>query len=204
MRGRREIWVRRGGLLAAAVLFLAANLGFYFAYGSTSRARETSLERRRASLEKDVASREAEAARLSGQRDRLAQVASVIEEFYGRRVGSKRETLAPVVEELHAVLSRVGVSPAQISYATDAVEGLPLSQMLVAFSFRSDYARFKRLLHAFETNRRWIIVRDAALSRDAETPGSVEVRLTLATYFSGEEGEAGESPRPVRVRARPS
>jgi hypothetical protein len=59
--------------------------------------------------------------------------------------------------------------------------------MLISFSFRSDYARFKRLLAAFEVNPRWLVVRDVGLSRDSETVGEVQVRLALATYFSNED-----------------
>ena len=64
---------------------------------------------------------------------------------------------------------------------------LPLSQMLISFSFQSDYARFKRLLGAFEANRMWIVVREVSLARQSETTGEVQVRLVLATYFSGDE-----------------
>jgi Tfp pilus assembly protein PilO len=193
-----EIWFRRAGLLVAAALFLVGNLVFFFAYGTDSRSREQALENRRKALEQEVATAEAEASRLAAQRDRLAQVSSALEEFYGRRIGPRRDTLAPVVEEVHALLRRAGIAPAQIGYKTASVPDLPLSEMLVSFSFRSDYATFKRLLQLLESNQRWILVRDAALARDAETPGSVEVRLVLATYFSGEEGAA---PR-IQARGR--
>lgn len=206
MKAAGGIWTKRAGLLAPAGVFLAVNLAFFFYYGSTTRAREKSLEQRRAALEKEVGEQEAEAARLSKQRDRLARASSAIEEFYGRRVGGRRETLAPVIEEIHTVLNRYGVKPAQIGYQTKALPDLPLTEMLVNFTFRGDYATFKRLLRAFETNRRWIVVRDAALARLPEEPGSVDVRLTLATYFSGEEepGRVRIPPRPVPARARPS
>lgn len=206
MRAAGGIWTRRAGLLVPAGVFLAANLAFFFYYGSTTRAREKSLEERRAALETEVGEREAEAARLSQQRDRLARASSAIEEFYGRRIGGRRETLAPVIEEIHMVLSRHGVKPGQIGYQTKGLPDLPLTQMLVSFTFRGDYATFKRLLRAFETNRRWIVVRDAALARLTEEPGSVDVRLTLATYFSGPEepGRGGIPLRPVPARARPS
>jgi hypothetical protein len=61
---------------------------------------------------------------------------------------------------------------------------LPLSEMLVTFSFRADYNRFKQLLASIETDRRWIVVRDVALSQDADLAGSVQARLMLATYFA--------------------
>lgn len=205
MRSRENIWRQRAGLLAGAGLFLAANLGFFLFSRSITTGRKQALEERRAALTREVAAREAEAAKLSSQRDRLAQVSTVIEEFYGRRVGSRRETLAPIVEEIHAVMRKAGVAPAQISYATAPVVGLPLTQMQIGFGFQSDYARFKRLLRSFELNRRWIIVREVSLSRDTETPGEVEVRLGLATYFSSdaaappvEEATTGRTTTTVR------
>ena len=48
---------------------------------------------------------------------------------------------------------------------------------------------FKQLLDAFQTSRKWIGVRDIGLSRDEETPGSVQVRVSLVTYFLTEEAE---------------
>jgi Tfp pilus assembly protein PilO len=186
MSTRQGVWRRRAGLLATAVLLAAGNLAFFLWYGSTTKDRERSLEARRAQLASEVELVQAEAARLSGQRERLSQVSSAITEFYARRVGSRRESLAPLVEELHTVLRRVGVNPAQISYAIQTVGDLPLTEMRIGFTFRNDYAKFKQLLAAFETDRRWIVVRDVSLSRDADFPGGVQVRVQLSTYFAGE------------------
>ena len=82
------------------------------------------------------------------------------------------------------------MSPAQISYATSVVKDPPVTQMVVAFSFKADYAKFKQLLDALQTNRKWIAVRDIAFSRDEEVPGGVQVSLSLVTYFAGEEEPA--------------
>lgn len=201
MKWRENIWRRRAGLLVLAGLFLLANLGFLLGSRSIRAARKQALEERRASLTTGVAAREAEAKKLTDERNRLSQVASVIDEFYGRRVGPRRETLAPIVDEVHAVMRKAGVSPRSIGYSTSAVHALPLSQMEISFGFQSDYARFKRLLAAFESNPRWIVVRDVSITRDDETPGEVQVRMTLATYFSGDE-KPGSPPRlPAPVSA---
>jgi Tfp pilus assembly protein PilO len=192
------IWRRRAGLLAAAGLYFVGNLAFFLGYRSTSQTRREALEARRATLREQVRAREVESRKLEAQRDRLAGVSEAIEQFYGRRVGTRRETLAPIVEEIHQVLRRVGVSPTQITYSTAPVSNLPLSQMLIGFGFRSDYPRFKRLVQAFETNRRWIVVREAGLTREPEQPGFVQVRLLLATYFSGEGPEAEAVAAPPR------
>lgn len=199
MRFRESIWRQRAGLLAVAGLFLLGNVAFLLGSRSITSSRRQALEERRAALLRDVATREAEAAKLVSQRERLAQVSSVIDEFYGRRVGSRRETLAPVVEEVHAVMRRVGVAPTSIGYATSELKTLPLSQMLISFGFQSDYARFKRLLAAFETDRMWIVVREVSLAGGADVPGEVQVRIVLATYFSGEESVP---PLPPAVSGR--
>jgi hypothetical protein len=187
VKGRENIWRRRAGLLVLAGLFLLANLGFLLGSRSIRAARKQALETRRATLTHEVAAREAEAKKLVAERDRLTQVASVIDEFYGRRVGTRRETLAPVVEEIHSVIRKAGIAPRSIGYTTSPLQTLPLSQMEIDFGFQSDYARFKRLLAAFESNPRWIVVREVSLSRNADVPGEVQVRLGLATYFSKDE-----------------
>lgn len=192
MSTRQSVWRRRAGLLALAALLAAGNLAFFLWYRSTTQDRERSLEARRVQLAGEVEAVQAEAARLSAQRERLSEVSSAITEFYARRVGSRRESLAPLVEEIHTVLRRVGVNPAQISYSIQAVSDLPLTEMGIGFTFRNDYAKFKQLLAAFETDRRWIVVRDVSLSRDADFPGGVQVRVQLSTYFAG---EANARPR---------
>ncbi len=189
-------WRKRAALLALAGVLLAGNVGFYLWYRSTAGDRKESMEARRVALTREVETREQEAAKLAAQRDRLSQVSSAIDEFYGRRVGSRRDTLAGVVEELHAVLQKNGISPAQISYATAHVPNLPLTEMRINFTFRNDYIRFKQLLTAIESGRRWLVVRDVGLQRDPEVPGSVQVRMSLATYFAGDEAapRAGTAP----------
>jgi len=194
VRTRESIWRRRAGLLVVAGIFFAANLAFLLGSRSITAARRQALEERRTALTRDVASHEAEATKLGGQRDRVAQVSSVIDEFYGRRVGTRRETLAPIVEEVHAVMQKAGVAPVAISYSTSALKNLPLSQMLIGFHFDADYARFKKLLAAFEADRRWIVVRDVSLTRKPDAPGEVQVGLVLATYFSGEESIPAPPP----------
>ena len=142
---------------------------------------------RRDTLAREVESREKEAAAVAVQRDRLSKVSSAIDEFYGKRIGTPRETLAPVVLEIHGLLTQAGVAPASISYSTKPIPGLPVMEMQIAFSFRNDYNQLKQLLGAIESGRRWIVVRNIALARDRDLPGAVGVQMTLATYFAKPE-----------------
>ena len=182
MSGVFEAWRRRSAWLLAAGIFLAANGAFFFWYRGTGRDRQEALEARRLSLEGAVAAAEKDAAHLDGQSRRLSQVSAAIQEFYGKRVGTRRATLAPIVDEIHATLKRAGIAPGSISYGIKTMKKLPLSDMTAAFSFVADYARFKRLLDYFETGPRWIVVRDIGISRQTDVPGAVEVRIAVPEW----------------------
>jgi len=198
VRGALETWRRRSSWLLAAGIFLAANAAFFFWYRGTGRDRQQALEQRRVALEGEVAAAEKDAARLDGQSRRLSQVSAAIQEFYGKRVGTRRATLAPVVDEIHATLKRAGVAPGQISYAIKPMKKLPLSDMTASFSFVADYARFKRLLDYFETGPRWLVVREIGIFRQTDVPGAVQVRMDVGTYFVE---EPQETPAPRKAAA---
>jgi Tfp pilus assembly protein PilO len=185
-------WRRRLPLVAAAMLFAVGNFGVFLTYRSSTQTRRASLEARRDELKRGVEAQEAEAARLTGQRERLGGVSTAMEVFYGKRIGRERETLAPVVAEVHAILKEAGVNTPQISYTTVPVMKMPLVQMRISFGVHCDYPRFKKLLRGFEASRAWLVVRDISISRDSGQPGQVQVQVELVTYFA----ERGEAPAP--------
>lgn len=197
---RRPVWKRRVPLAAAAALFAAGNIALFLSYRASSETRRDAVEARRVELQRSVQEREAEATRLSVQAARLSGVTDAIELFYGQRIGTQRDLLASVVSELHTILKTAGVSAAQISYGTSLDKSLPLTQMQISFAVKSDYARFKRLLRAFETSRRWLAVRTVSIARDTEQPGSVQVQIDLVTYFDerDRQDEAAASALPAR------
>src|SRR5262249_4928837 len=98
------------------------------------------------------------------------------------------------------VLKDVGVTVPSIGYTTSSVTKLPLTQMKINFSVKCDYPRFKRLLRAFETDKRWIAVQSISIGRDAD-PGSVTVQLELVTYFAEPGAAAGQASEASAERA---
>jgi hypothetical protein len=189
--------------LVVSGLLLAGNLAFFFWYRSTARQREQALEARRVGLERDVAAVEVESARVARQREHVSQVSAALSEFYGKRVGSGRETLAPLVDELHTILRHVGVAPAQISYTTETLKDLSLTELRMSFSFKNDYARLKQLIAALETSRRWLIIRGIGISRDTEASANVLVQMQVSAFFVGEEKPSVQSAAAPRALKRP-
>jgi len=189
---------RRAAILLFAGIFFAGNVAFWLWYRSTTNDRRVATEARRAALARDVEAKEKEAAGLASQRERLSRVSDAIEEFYGKRVGTSRETLAPIVLELHNILAKAGIAPLTVGYSTKPLGNLPLSEMTISFAFRNDYNQLKQLLVAIESERRWLVVRDIGLNRDRDLPGAVQVHMTLATYFSKPAAEE-TVPRPSAV-----
>jgi hypothetical protein len=185
--------------VAPAIAFLLANLAFFLWYRSTAEKRAEGLEKERAALASDAAAKDQEARRLTSQRDRIALVSQAIQEFYAKRVGRGREALAPLVEEMHQVFRRTGVTPAQISYSTAPLESLSLTEMLVSFGYATDYPTFKKLLAAIEGDSHWLAVSQVSVARDATTPSAVQMHMVIATYFTPEDDGLPRPPtrRPV-------
>jgi len=196
-------WRRHAVAVLLSLVFFGANLGFFLWYRATTRLRAGALEKERGALAVDVAGKEQEARRLVSQRDRIVGVAGAIQEFYGKRVGGRRETLAPIVDEMHGVFQKVGVFPAQISYSTGPVKSLSLTEMLVSFGYTTDYPTFKKLLVAIESDPRWIVVRQFALNRDVSTTNTVQMRIILGTYFAETEEPGTPARRAATAASRP-
>ena len=194
MTARQSAWRRKLPLLAVAVVFAGGNLAVFVTYRSSTQSRREALEARREALTTAVTQREEEAAHLTSQKARLGGVSAAMEEFYGHRIGTQRATLAAVVADIHEKLNDVGVTSNQIGYSTSPMLKLPLEQMRIQLAVKCDYSRFKRLLRAFESGRRWIVVRTVSIQRDTERPGSVAVQLELVTYFTQSEGAEPATP----------
>jgi hypothetical protein len=76
-------------------------------------------------------------------------------------------------------------------------KSLPLVTMRITFPVRCDYSRFKKLLHEFESSRRWIAIRSVTISRDTESAGTVQVQFELSTYFAERGLEPPRPPKPA-------
>jgi Tfp pilus assembly protein PilO len=182
MTGARSPWrqrVRAFAVLGAVVLLdagaLVAYSGFYDtnikALEETQKDLETKRDAARASLDQ-----------LSETEKRLDQLSVSLDDFYAKALGTRRERLAPLIEEIHTITQKAGLRPESISYAAKEVPGA--DSIRLAFRVSGRYADIRRLLAAFESNARFLVVDTVGIGGLSEVDGeTLDVSLQVAHFF---------------------
>jgi len=191
-RARLPLFVVLGLLLAGnAVLLVSYNL-FY-----DERFR-TLLQ-----TEKELVARQEEARRslkkVEASEQRLQATQKALESFFADTLGSRRERLAPILEEVYKTTRKARLRPAGIQYAEAEIPGG--SQLQLTFGVEGTYADIKALLAAFEESDSFFVVEGVAVSLNDAQPDSLRVGLTVVRYF---RPEASLTPRRNRGPARPT
>lgn len=120
-------------------------------------------------------------ARSKATAERLATLQAGLAEFYGSTLGTRKERLAPLLEEIYGMTRKLGLRPARISYQESEIPGA--DQILLRFDVQGTYADVKRLLHDFETTPRFLVVEDVSVSLDELQPDLLKAQLSVAHYF---------------------
>lgn len=191
---RPRLWLF--ALLGAALLANAAVLVSY------NLLYDDRLEALR-SQERALASRRDEAAaalkKAESARSRLAGLQAQLETFYGSTLGTRQERLAPLLTEIYRMTRKLGLRPAQISYAETEIPGG--EQIALSFEVTGTYADVKKLLYEFETTPRFLVVERVGVSPDETQPDRLSVSLEVAHYFRSPETRIPKGP-PGAVPAR--
>lgn len=211
MRRARSVWRARvlpftllGLLVVANVAFLASYQLFYDARLEALREETRDLQAKR-----DVAREAAEKVKATGER--LASLQNGLEEFYRESLGTRKERLASVIEDVYAITGKAGMRPDDIAFAESEIPGAERFQLTFAVTGR--YPEIKKLLAAFESNPQFLILETVGLASDAggsgaggrggsaaaafaSDPDALRVGLSVAHYFRSETASV-----PKRVRA---
>jgi len=186
------LWKERAVVVGAALLFFLANLVYFLAGHAVNAARGETLARARRRAHDRGEAAEKSRARAVADLAHVENVRKAAEEFYGNRIGTIDDTVAQVVDEIHKVCRQANVNPHSISYGVHDRAQMPLKEMTIGFAVEGDYRTLRALLHGFESDPRWLVVRGVQLARKGETTGAGTVHLDLATYFySAAPGETG-------------
>ncbi|HET9794313.1 MAG TPA: hypothetical protein VFS34_07610 [Thermoanaerobaculia bacterium] len=193
------LWKERAPVVGAALLFFLANLVYFLAGHAVNASRVEALARARRNARDRMDAAEKTRAKAAADLAHVENVRKAAREFYGNRIGTIDDTVADVVDEIHKVCRRANVNPHSISYAVHDRPLMPLKEMSIGFSVEGDYRTLRALLHGFESDPRWVVVRGVQLSRKGETTGAGTVHLALATYFYSAATAAPATVEKVRT-----
>ena len=187
-------------LFAALLVVLAANAAVLLSYRTFYDERLRALVREEASLvaardEARVRAEETEAAER-----RLFETQEALTKFFSETLGTRKERLALLLEEVYRTTREAGLRPDQIGYTS--VDEPGTDALTLSFAVTGRYADVKKLLLGLERSPRFLVVEQVALSGGTqEDPDSVQVALTVTNYFRP------GSLRPIRAvrdgKARP-
>jgi Tfp pilus assembly protein PilO len=186
---RASAWRTRAPLIAGLALVLAAGIAILVTYHGFYDARVRALEATRAELAARRDEAAVAAANVKATEQRLRNVQKELEAFNKDVLGTRKERLAALIEDVYALTQKAGLVPGQISYALSDSAGA--ARLALTFSVQGRYADVKRLIFSFENNPRFLLLENVAVSTDDREPDVLRLSLVVAHYFRPE----GSSPR---------
>jgi Tfp pilus assembly protein PilO len=186
---RASAWRTRAPLIAGLAFVLVAGIAVLVTYHGFYDARVQALEATRAELAARRDEAAVAAAKVKATEQRLRNVQKELETFNKDVLGTRKERLAALIEDVYALTQKAGLVPGQIAYALSDSEGA--ARLALSFSVQGRYADVKRLLFSFENNPRFLLVENVAVSTDDREPDVLRLNLAVAHYFRPD----GASPR---------
>jgi Tfp pilus assembly protein PilO len=184
----RPLWRRR--LLKPVLVLLGLNAALFAAYTLPRLVQVRSLEARRRSLDAQVAG---ERARGAAARERAIAVRDNERDskrFYKEVVGSRDETLLPLLRRLGEIASELGLQPATSTYKPEEVKGAPLTRFVITLPITGTYRDVVSFLDQLERLPQFVTVDRLAIRGPSAGDGPTDLDLTLSAYFLAEEGGA--------------
>lgn len=186
---RASAWRARAPLIAGLALVLVAGIAVLVTYHGFYDARVQALEATRAELATKRDEAAVAAANVKATEQRLRNVQRDLETFNKDVLGTRKERLAALIEDVYVLTQKAGLVPGQIGYALGDSSGA--ARLALTFSVQGRYADVKKLLYSFENNPRFLLLENVAVSTDDREPDVLRLSLVVAHYFRPE----GASPR---------
>jgi hypothetical protein len=197
----RSAWRSRAWVLAGLALLLLVNIGILVSYRAFYDVQFQNLLETRRLLEKRRDEARVAAEKVRDSEARLIRLRDGLERFFTETLGSRRDRLAPLIEDVYTITKKANLRPLSIQYAE--AESVGNERISMSFGVEGTYLDIKRLLAAFESNPQFLILESVAVSSDDQAPDVVKVALIVAHYFRSEgkatPGSSGRAPRPSKV-----
>jgi len=196
---RASAWRARAPLIAGLALVLVAGIAVLVTYHGFYDARVQALEATRVELAARRDEAAVAAARVNATEQRLRNVQKELETFNKDVLGTRKERLAALIEDVYALTQKAGLVPGQIGYALSDSAGA--ARLALTFSVQGRYADVKKLLYSFENNPRFLLLENVAVSTDDREPDILRLSLVVAHYFRPDGASPRRGARAVAGRA---
>ncbi|HEY3350839.1 MAG TPA: type 4a pilus biogenesis protein PilO [Thermoanaerobaculia bacterium] len=196
---RASAWRARAPLIAGLALVLAAGIFVLVTYHGFYDARVQALEATRVELAARRDEAAVAAAKVKATEQRLRNIQKELETFNKDVLGTRKERLAALIEDVYALTQKSGLVPGQIAYALGDSAGA--ARLGLTFSVQGRYADVKRLLFSFENNPRFLLLENVAVSTDDREPDILRLNLVVAHYFRPDAASPRRAARAVAGRA---
>jgi hypothetical protein len=195
---RASAWRVRAPLIVALSVVLLAGIAVLVTYHGFYDARFRALEATRAELAARRDEALASTQRVKATELRLRTVQKELESFNRDVLGTRKERLAALIEDVYALTQKAGLVPGQIGYSLAETTGV--DRLALSFNVQGRYADVKRLLFSFENNPRFLLLESVGVATDDREPDVLRLNLVVAHYFRPEVPGARRVARAGIVR----
>ncbi len=174
-------WRARLGILLLLLALILLNAGVLIVYRVFYEDRLEALNREEREL---IAQREQAKESLQKLRQREKQIADLqarLESFFSETLGTRKERLAPLIEDIYKMTGEAGLRPSSITYAEADIPGA--RQINLSFAIDGKYPDVKKLLYTMETSPRFLVIETVSVAFNDTQPDILRVTLDLAHFF---------------------
>jgi Tfp pilus assembly protein PilO len=181
----RPYWRRR--LLWPFLALLALNVAGLAAYTLPRVWQARSVASRRQTLQAEL---ELERTRLDGLKAKAAAIRENERDagrFLKELVGSKDETLLPLLRRIEKIASELGLEAARASYKPEELSGAPLVQFVITLPLSGTYVELVSFLDRLERLPQFVTVDKLGIRGTPDGQGPTDLDLILSAYFRAPE-----------------
>jgi len=193
----RSPWYGRLRVLAALLALVLANVAVLISYRGFADTRVAALEAERKELEAKRDAERQSLARLDESIKRLEALQQGLERFYTVTLGNRKDRLAPLIDEIHAITKKAGLAPDTIGYSEQ--QGAGGGTIHLNFRVTGTYPEIKKLLATFESSARFLVVDAITIGIDASGSDLLTIGFSLSHYFR-ESGPLGRGAPEAAAR----
>lgn len=173
-----------------AFVLLGLNVAVFAVWTLPRTIAERNALAHAAALREEVARERAAVEALRDRADAMAANARDTERLFREVLGSRREALLPVIEEIHAAARAEGLVLGNESYQADAGVDAP-SRFRVQLPVSGSYDQIVGFLGRIERSKHFLVIDDLSLGAVEDNRARLNIRLSAYYRESARAGAEG-------------